>query len=143
MRIRAGITPHLTNHCIRATLITVLSEARFEEKDIRSTTGHKSNISFESYTRSASFGKHVEMAENLVKFIDKENIYSASYTNMENMILAMPQMTLDQQMPLPNLQSWPSRIADNTFYFRSSGLMAPVNNFHGCSVQINYNNKLN
>ena len=65
MSIQAVITPHLTNHCIRATLITVLSKAKFEGKDIRSITGHKSNTSLESYTGLASFGKHVEMAENL------------------------------------------------------------------------------
>ena len=139
MSIRAGITPHLTNHCTRATLITLLSEARFEGKDIRSTTGHKSNTSLESYTGSASFGKHVEMAENLANFIDKENIHSASCTDMENMILAMSQTTPDQQRSQPALQSWPSRIAENTLYLRNSGLAAPVNNFHGCSVQINYN----
>ena len=139
MSIRAGITPHLTNHCIRATLITVLSEAKFEGKDIRSITSHKSNTSLESYIGSASFGKHVGMAENLASFIDKENIHSVSCTDMENMIPAMPQATPDQQIPQPTLQSWPSRIAENTLYFRSSGLTAPVNNFHGCSVQINYN----
>ena len=99
MGIQAGITPHLTNHCIRATLITVLNEARFEEKDIQSITSHKSNTSLESYTGSASFGTHVEMAENQANFTDKENIHSAVCTNMENMILAMPQTTPDQQMP--------------------------------------------
>ena len=139
MSIQVGITPHLTSHCIRATLITVLCEARFEGKDIRSITGHKSNTSLESYTGSASFGKHVEMAENLANFVDKENIHSASCTNMENMILAMPQTTPDQQIPQSTLQSWPSKIAENTLYLRSSGLTAPVSNFHGCSVQINFN----
>ena len=142
MSIQAGITPHLTNDCIRATLITVLTEARFEGKDIRSITGHKSNTSFELYTGSASFGKHVEVVEILANFIDKENIHSVSCTNMENMILAMPQMTPDQQIPHPTLQSWPSRIAANTLYLRSSGLTAPVYNFHGCSVQINFDMKL-
>ena len=104
MSIQAGITPHLTNHCIRASN-TVMSEARFEGKDIRSITGHKSNTSLESYTGSASFGKHVEMAENLANFIDKKNIHSESCTDMENMTLAMPQTTPDQQIPQPTLQS--------------------------------------
>ena len=137
--IQAGITPHLTNHCIRVTLITFLSEARFEGKDIRSITGHKSNTSLESYTGSESFGKHVKTAENQANFIDEENIHSALCTNMENMILDMAQTTPDQRIPQPTLQSWPSRITENRLYLRSSGLMAPVNNFHGCSVQINYN----
>ena len=81
MSIRDGITPHLTDHCIRATLITVLSEARFEGKDIRST-GHKSNTSLELYTGSASFVNHMKMAENLANFIDKENVNVKSNWNV-------------------------------------------------------------
>ena len=38
----------------------------------------------------------------------------------------------------PTLQ-WLSRIAKNTLSFRSLELTVPVNNFHDCSVQIDYN----
>ena len=75
MSIKAGIIPHLTNHCICATLVTVLSEANYVRKHIRSTTGHKSDTSVDSYSCSSSFRKHEEMANGLASFleIDKEN----------------------------------------------------------------------
>ena len=128
---------------IRGTLISVPSQAKFEGKDIRSITGHKSGISLESYTGLPSFGKYVEMAENLSNFIDKENRPSTSAgssRNMSNTIHAGAQTTPDQYILQPILQSMPSGIAEKKlFCFESSGLKAPLNNFHSCSVQVNCN----
>ena len=42
MSKRAGIKPHLTNHCLRATSVTVLSDHNCETRHIKSITGHKS-----------------------------------------------------------------------------------------------------
>ena len=55
MSVRAGIVPHLMNHCIRATLVTVLSEANYPSRYIMGVTGHKSETSLESYNKSATF----------------------------------------------------------------------------------------
>ena len=49
MSSRAGIQPHLTNHCLRATSVTVLSDNNCETRHIKSVTGHKSDHSIESY----------------------------------------------------------------------------------------------
>ena len=75
MSIKAEIIPHLTNHCIRATLATVLSEAIYVGNHIRSITGHKFDASLDSHSGSASFRKHEEMTSDLASFIeiDKEN----------------------------------------------------------------------
>ena len=39
---RPGIIPHLTNHSIRATTVTVLSAANIESRHIKAITGHQS-----------------------------------------------------------------------------------------------------
>ena len=43
MSISAGIAPHLTNHCVRATSVTVLSDHNIEARHIKTVTGHKSD----------------------------------------------------------------------------------------------------
>ena len=48
MSFRTGIQPHLTNHCLRATSVTVLSDNNCETRHIKSVTGHKSDNSIES-----------------------------------------------------------------------------------------------
>ena len=50
----AGITPHLNNHCVKATAVTVLSDSNVEARHIKGVTGHKSYSSIESYTRRPS-----------------------------------------------------------------------------------------
>ena len=49
MSLAASIIPHLTNHCVRATSVTVLSDHNVEARHIKVVTGHKSATSFESY----------------------------------------------------------------------------------------------
>ena len=56
----AGITPHLTNHCVRATAVTVLSDSNVEARHIKAVTGHKSDSSIESYNARASFHQKEE-----------------------------------------------------------------------------------
>jgi hypothetical protein len=45
MTKRAGITPYLTNHSLRATTVTVLSSSNIETRQIKAITGHKSDSS--------------------------------------------------------------------------------------------------
>ena len=42
MSKRAGIEPHLTNQCLRATAVTVLSDSNCTTRHIKAVTGHKS-----------------------------------------------------------------------------------------------------
>ena len=48
MSLAAPIIPHLTNHCVRATSVTVLSDHNVEARDIKVVTGHKSTNSINS-----------------------------------------------------------------------------------------------
>ena len=55
MTTRAGIIPHLTNHSIRATTITILSAANIESRHIKAITGHQSEASIQSYCDTPTF----------------------------------------------------------------------------------------
>ena len=59
MSRRAGIEPHLTNHCLRATAVTVLSDHNCETRHIKSVTGHRSDQAVESYNDRPSVVSHV------------------------------------------------------------------------------------
>ena len=65
MSSRAGIQPHLTNHCLRATSVTVLSDRNCETRHIRSVTGHKSDQSIESYNERPSLEQQRMMSNVL------------------------------------------------------------------------------
>ena len=74
MSSKAKIVPHLTNHCVRATSVTVLSNANMEARHIKYITGHKSEASIQSYSNKPSFEQKVQMSEILCDFITgKEN----------------------------------------------------------------------
>ena len=49
MSTAARITPRLTNHCVRATAVTVLSDHNVETRHIKAVTGHKSDNSIEYF----------------------------------------------------------------------------------------------
>ena len=52
MSTSAGIAPHLTNYCVRATSVTVLSDHNIEARHIKTVTGHKSDNSIEGASTS-------------------------------------------------------------------------------------------
>ena len=64
-----GIVPHLTNHCVRATSVTVLSDCNVEARHIKAVTGNKSNMSIESYSARASFEQKEKMSGTLNSFV--------------------------------------------------------------------------
>ena len=73
MSQNVGIEPHLTNHCVRATSATVLSDSNIEARHIKSVTGHKSDQSIESYS---AFGHHFvrrKICPILSSFINESN----------------------------------------------------------------------
>jgi hypothetical protein len=72
MSQNAGIEPHLTNHCVRATSVTVLSDSNVEARHIKSVTGHKSDQSIESYSVLPSFHQKENMSNILSCFINED-----------------------------------------------------------------------
>ena len=84
MSSRAGIQPHLTNHCLRATTVTVLSDSNCETRHIKSVTGHKSNQSIESYNERPSLEQQRKMSQLLSRFATRSSspAYSADKENV-------------------------------------------------------------
>ena len=54
-----------TNHCIRATAVSLLDECNFEARHIMRVSGHKSESSIRSYSRSLSEVKQKEISHSL------------------------------------------------------------------------------
>ena len=69
MSSRAGIEPHLTNHCLRATAVTVLSDHNCETRHIKSVTGHRSDQAVESYNDRPSIEQQKKMSHVLSDFV--------------------------------------------------------------------------
>ena len=78
----AGIKPHLTHHCLRATSVTVLSDHNCETKHIKYITGHKSDQAVESYNERPSMEQQQKMLLFLSDFISG-NASSGSATSMQ------------------------------------------------------------
>ena len=73
MSKRAGIEPHLTNHCLRATAVTVLSDSNCTTRHnttYQAVTGHKSDQSVESYNDRPSFCQQQAVSRLLSSFFD-------------------------------------------------------------------------
>ena len=81
MSSRAGIQPHLTNHCLRATSVTVLSDNNCKTKHIKSVTGHKSDNSIESCNDQPSLDQQKKMSEALSSFLCGHEATSADKEN--------------------------------------------------------------
>ena len=70
MTTRAGIIPHLTNHSIRATTVTVLSAANIERRHIKAITGQQSEASIQSYCDTPTFEQFKTISNKLGEFFD-------------------------------------------------------------------------
>lgn len=69
----AEISPHLTNHCVRATSVTVLADNNVEARHIKAVTGHKSTNSIESYNSRSSLQQKENMSNILSHFVAEDN----------------------------------------------------------------------
>ena len=64
----AGLSETFTNHCIRATATTILSEAGCESRNIMSVTGHRNESSIKSYVAEPSLRERAKMCDVLHSF---------------------------------------------------------------------------
>ena len=117
----AGIAPHLTNHCVWATSVTVLSDHNIEARHIKTVTGHKSYNSTEYYCSRASFLQKENMSNILSGFISGDSAEGAStskeLTGASTLSVAPQDQQLTVKMQMPQSFS-----------------------FHGCTVSIINNN---
>ena len=138
MSIAAGINPHLTNHCVRATSVTVLSDNNVEARHIKSVTGHKSTASIESYNDRASLQQKENMSNILSRYIsgaNHESQLAIEQPHSSGQLMALPSTSAssvqDQRVTEVNQQ----------INQRNEQMQAPqALHFHGCSVSIVNNN---
>ena len=69
--IEAKLSIIYTNHCIRATSISILYSCGFEARHIMSISGHRSESSIRSYSRTDLQTKQ-KMSDNLSSFISSK-----------------------------------------------------------------------
>ena len=63
--IRAGLSRIYTNHCIRASTVTELSEKVFDKNLIAIVSGHKRLESVERYTARCTMNKKIKLSNAL------------------------------------------------------------------------------
>ena len=133
MSTAAGITPHLTNHCVRATAVTVLSDHNVEARHIKAVTGHKSDSSTESYNARASFHQKENMSNILSAFVSGEepSHHQLAIQNRSNVHLQI-QNEKNQFSSSPAVAS--------QVYEQSNTHLPQSFDFHGCTVSIVNNN---
>ena len=126
MSTSAGIAPHLTNHCVRATSVTVLSDHNIEARHIKTVTGHKSDNSIESYCSRASFQQKENMSSILSGFISGDSA--------EPRVLALEGASTSKELTGVSTSSVTVAPQDQQSTVKMQ--MPQSFSFHGCSVSI-------
>ena len=140
MSKRAGIEPDLTNHCLRATSVTVHSDRNCETRHIKSITGHNSDQAVESYNERPSMEQQQKMSLALTDFIGNASSGSAaSVQGKENEIQ-------QQSRPIPDefthQESGKAVFVENNFSTSSTSVSRLGDQrslpqyFYNCSVNV-------
>lgn len=133
----ANLSEMYTNHCIRATAITALSNAGFEARQIMTISGHRNESSVRSYVQdttsdqkrsmSASLSKLVQVKEHAEELWDEEDDFlclSASQT--EKFLVDITNFESSSSVNLGTVKNSTNEVGGNE-------------HTPGCSVQIAQN----
>ena len=141
MSKRAGIEPHLTNHCLRATSVTVLSDHNCETRHIKSITGHKSDQAVESYNERPSMEQQQKMSLALSDFFGNASFgIATSVQGKENEIQQQSRQIPDEFL---HQESWKTVLVENNFSTSSTSVSRHGDQrsfpqyFYNCSVNVN------
>ena len=125
-----------TNHCIRATAVSLLDESNFEARHIMRVSGHKSESSIRSYSRRLSEVKHKEISHALRRDCSVKNLESTSTA-----IVAMHEQTSENYLgknPVPNstvtMQNFASGLSQS-FVFSHSNITVTLVLVLRCSIE--------
>jgi hypothetical protein len=131
--LRAGITPPLTNHCIRATSVTALSDANIETRFIKSVTGHKSDQSIESYNSRPSINQQERMSTTLSQYLQPETVAAPSSSLQSQGKTTVPKdLHLESSVEMRSDDSHTITVNKQSTHMTSGSTF----NFHSCNVQI-------
>ncbi|XP_065927617.1 uncharacterized protein KIAA1958-like [Magallana gigas] len=148
----AGLTCVYTNHCIRATCITMLDECGYESRHIIGISKHKSESSLKHYSSKLSNSKKRNMSDALTTKLSvckSAPIQHTPLQQIENNL--MPDLASNVQ-ELQDIVDVDDRdlaaILDNPMFgnLHETGISIPnvktaksVFSFHGCNITIHNN----
>ena len=101
MSLAASFIPHLTNDCVRATSVTVLSDHNIETRN--QETAHKSTTSIESYNVRASLQQKENMSNILSLFVAGDSHMGIEHRHPAKTKIKFRQL-LAQVLPLLHLK---------------------------------------
>jgi hypothetical protein len=134
MSLRAGITPPLTNHCIRATSVTALSDAHIETRFIKSVTGQKSDQSIESYNSRPSINQQERMSTTLSQYLQQKTVAATSSSLQSQGKTAVPKdLHIESSLEMRSDNDSHTITVNKQSTHMTSG---STFNFHSCNVQI-------
>ena len=140
MSKQAGIEPHLTNHCLRATFVTVLSDHNCKTRHIKSITGHKSDQAVESYNERPSMEQQKMMSLVLSDFIG--NASSGGATSVQGKENEVQQQCRPIPEEFPHQEPGKAVLVKNNFSTSSSSVSQHSDQrsfpryFYNCSVNV-------
>ena len=123
-----------TNHCIRATAVSLSDECNFEARHIMRVSGHKSESSIRSYSRRLSEVKQKEISHALSSACSVENLESTSTA-----IVAMHEQTSENSLGRNTVPNYPVTM-QNFASHNQKTVNFNAGAFFGANVTINFYN---
>lgn len=118
-----------TNHCIRATAMSLLDEGNFEARHIMRVSGHKSESSIRSYSR-----RQKEISHALSSACSAENLESTS-----TQIVAMHEQTSENSLGRNTVPNSPVTMQNFASHSQET-VNFHTNAFSGGNVTTNFYN---
>ena len=140
MITRAGIIPHLTNHLIRATTVTVLSAANIESRHIKAITGHQSEASIQSYCDTPTFEQFKTMSNKLGEFFDPAGNENNAVVVTHSAVVPPPGPSSQLPSAIPSTSGGGNQFVFESIQDSSQNLargFIPECTFHNCSFNFN------
>ena len=91
LSVRAKLSMRYTNHCVRATVVTDLKDAGFSNHEVCAVTGHKNEMSVQSYDRLDRAGS--KRPTEMSSILDGAPPTKALCTPQQARVAATPQVT--------------------------------------------------
>lgn len=129
----AQLSQLYTNHCVRATAITLWSDAGLSNRHIMAISGHRNEQSLKSYNSRPSSMQLQQSSDVLSRVLTTRDDFSFQSEINESAICQ--QLPCSRPCSSTNLSAQTNSMVENTAF---------ANMFSGCSigsVQINFNNR--
>lgn len=144
MTERAGISPYLTNHSLRATTVTVLSASNVENRKIKAVTGHKSDSSIESYCARPTLNQFRQMSSTLSEFVHGSDVDDTAQippsTSSALSIITKPALSEISTASEAERNTFPIGRSEENFLLSQGvnpGAILPSGSFNDCSFTFN------